>query len=172
MLGVASLPPLRLSGFAGVYLEKMFTSGATCSGCAMCSSASSPSRCRSPPSTTTMWRRQQFQPLQGFKGSTWLVVLVQVAGALLTAIVITRGQRAEDVCDGACSAVHLLSSMLLFDFAPTTLFGVGIAATAFSIWLYASPTPARRRRRGGSKRWWRRDEEDAMTHSWHRRCNR
>ena len=29
--------------------------------------------------------------------------------------------------------------MILFDFAPTPLFGLGVAATATSIWLYAKP---------------------------------
>ena len=139
---VAALTAATLSGFAGVYLEKMFTTGGT-----------------------SLWMRNvqlglfalplqvgaiiqwdyaavaRDGLLQGFCMSTWLVVFVQVAGALLTAFVI---KFAGNVLKTFATVLALLctcaASMVLFDFTPTPLFGVGVAATAASIWLYARPS--------------------------------
>ncbi len=141
-LGVcAALAAAGLSGFAGVYLEKMFTSG-----------------------SSSLWMRNvqlglfaiplqllaivqtdlekvlRFGLLQGFHASTWLVVAIQVGGALLTAIVI---KRAGNVLKTFATVLALLMTcgwcMLLFDFHPTRLFWVGVLAVAASIWLYARP---------------------------------
>ena len=79
--------------------------------------------------------------LVGFHTSTWVVVAVQVGGALLTAFVI---KFAGNVLKTFATVLALLctcmASMLLFDFQPTGLFGVGVGLTATSIWLYASPS--------------------------------
>ena len=141
-LGVcAALVAATLSGFAGVYLEKMFTSG-----------------------STSLWMRnvqlglfaiplqllaivqmdldkvQRYGLLQGFHKSTWLVVAIQVAGSLLTAIVI---KHAGNVLKTFAAVLALLMtcglSMLLFDFHPTALFWAGLLTVSTSIWLYARP---------------------------------
>ena len=142
-LGVTcAVAAATLSGFAGVYLEKMFTSGGT-----------------------SLWMRNVQLGLfaiplqvvailqwdlpavqaggiaQGFRASTWAVVGVQVAGALLTAFVI---KFAGNVLKTFATVLALLCtcfiSMLVFDFSPTTLFWFGVAATAGSIYLYAEPS--------------------------------
>ena len=108
-LGVcAAVAAAALSGFAGVYLEKMFTSGGT-----------------------SLWVRnvqlgvfaiplQAFAIYQldwqvvsqrglfhGFHPITWLVVVVQVAGALLTAIVIKFAGNILKTCDSPCAPPHM-----------------------------------------------------------------
>ena len=141
-LGVcAALVAATLSGFAGVYLEKMFTSGGT-----------------------SLWMRNvqlglfaiplqllaitqmdldkvlRYGWLQGFHKSTWLVVAIQVAGSLLTAIVI---KHAGNVLKTFAAVLALLMtcglSMLLFDYHPTALFWSGLLTVSASIWLYARP---------------------------------
>ena len=141
-LGVcAALVAATLSGFAGVYLEKMFTSG-----------------------STSLWMRNvqlglfaiplqllaivqldldkvlRYGLLQGFRPSTCLVVAIQVTGALLTAIVI---KHAGNVLKTFAAVLALLMtcglSMLIFDFHPTALFWAGVLTVAASIWLYARP---------------------------------
>jgi UDP-sugar transporter A1/2/3 len=141
-LGVcAALVAATLSGFAGVYLEKMFTSGGI-----------------------SLWMRNvqlglfaiplqllaivqldldkvlRYGLLQGFRPSTCLVVAIQVTGALLTAIVI---KHAGNVLKTFAAVLALLMtcglSMLIFDFHPTALFWAGVLTVAASIWLYARP---------------------------------
>lgn len=142
VLGVVSaLTAATLSGFAGVFLEKMFTSGGT-----------------------SLWLRNvqlalfsiplqlvaihqldaaavaKHGLLQGFKPSTWLLVAVQVGGALCIAVVI---KFAGNVLKTFATSLALLVtcgwSMLLFDFVPTPFFAVGLLLTTFSIYLYARP---------------------------------
>lgn len=142
LLGVfAALGAATLSGFAGVFLERMFTTG-----------------------NTSLWMRNvqlclftiplqllavfhvdgdaiaHHGLLQGFHASTWLVVATQVAGSLLTAVVI---KFAGNVLKTFATVLALLAtcflSTLLFDFHPTPLFAAGVAVTATSIWLYARP---------------------------------
>lgn len=149
---IAAVTAATLSGFAGVYLEKMFTSGGT-----------------------SLWMRNvqlglfaiplqviaiaqwDLQPvranglLQGFRLSTWAVIGVQVAGALLTAFVI---KFAGNVLKTFATVLALLCtcfvSCFLFDFAPTPLFWFGVAATAGSIWLYAYPSLSAQRNNSGN----------------------
>jgi UDP-sugar transporter A1/2/3 len=121
---LAALLAAALSGFAGVYLERMFTSG-----------------------SASLWMRNvqlglfaiplqlvaiaqmdgarvaRHGPLQGFHLTTWLVVAIQVFGALLTAVVI---KFAGNVLKTFATVLALLCtcawSMLLFqDFQPTRL---------------------------------------------------
>ena len=65
----------------------------------------------------------------------------QVAGALLTAFVI---KFAGNVLKTFATVLALLCtcavSTFVFDFTPTPIFGVGVGATAASIWLYARPS--------------------------------
>ena len=142
-LGVISaVAAAALSGFAGVFLEKMFTSGGT-----------------------SLWMRNvqlglfaiplqllaiyqldyafvvRHGPLHNFHFLTWVVVAVQVAGSLLTAIVI---KFAGNILKTFATVLALLMtcvwSMVLFaDFHPTPLFVAGVAITATSVWLYARP---------------------------------
>ena len=64
-----------------------------------------------------------------------------MAGALLTAFVI---KFAGNVLKTFATVLALLCtcfvSTALFDFQPTALFALGVATTAVSIWLYASPS--------------------------------
>ena len=139
---MSALLAAGLSGFAGVYLEKMFTSG-----------------------STSLWTRNvqlclfaiplqifavvqwdgdvvaQNGLLQGFRASTLAVVTVQVGGALLTAFVI---KFAGNVLKTFATVLALLCtcsiSTFLFDFNPTVLFHVGVTITALSICMYAYPS--------------------------------
>lgn len=139
---VAALSAATLSGFAGVYLEKMFTTGSTSLWMRNVQLAlfSIPLQLVA----IAQWDGDAVLAgglLQGFSASTAAVVAVQVAGALLTAFVI---KFAGNVLKTFATVLALLCtcgvSTLLFDFHPTPLFGLGVAATAASIWLYASPS--------------------------------
>lgn len=89
-LGVAAaLFAAGLSGFAGVYLEKMFTTGSTSlwmRNVQLCI-WSIPLQCLAIAQTDRV-AVSKHGFLQGFHASTWLVVAIQVGGALLTAVVI------------------------------------------------------------------------------------
>ena len=159
MLGVsAALSAATLSGFAGVYLEKMFTSGGSSlwmRNVQLCLFAI-------PLQVVTIYQLDREAVadgglLQGFQPSTWAVVAVQVAGALLTAFVI---KFAGNVLKTFATVLAILCtcfvSTFLFDFTPTLLFGFGVALTAVSIWMCAPvataaaappPPPPRRPRR-------------------------
>ena len=67
----------------------------------------------------------------------------QVAGALLIAVVI---KIAGNVLKTFATSLALLVtcgwSMVLFDFVPTRLFGMGVMLTSMSMWLYARPDDA------------------------------
>lgn len=138
----AALVAATLSGFAGVYLEKMFTTGAS-----------------------SLWMRnvqlslfavplqlaaiahadgaavREHGLMQGWLPSTWAVVFVQAAGGLIAAVVI---KHAGNILKTFATVVALLCtcavSLLVFDFTPTPLFGAGVAVTAASIWMYAKPS--------------------------------
>merc|ERR1712100_915818 len=73
--------------------------------------------------------------VQGFHTSTWVVVAVQVVGALCTAVVI---KFAGNVLKTFATVLTLLltccSSMVLFDFHPTQLFFEGIGLVCVSVW--------------------------------------
>jgi len=143
MVGVvAALSAAGLSGFAGVYLEKMFTSGSTSLWMRNVQLAlfSIPLQLVA----IAQWDLQAVRDnglLQGFQASTWAVVAVQVGGALLTAFVI---KFAGNVLKTFATVLALLCTCLvstfMFDFTPTPLFGLGVTATAGSIWLYARPS--------------------------------
>ena len=164
----AAISASALSGFAGVFLEMMYTnvpSSATSSPDAKSTSSNSPTRSSSSNAPATLWTRNvqlslftlplqfiaihasgDFEAidrhgwLQGFRFSTWLVVALQVGGALLIAVVI---KFAGNVLKTFASVVALLLtcgwSMALFDFHPTALFAAGVGTVALSIYLYSRP---------------------------------
>lgn len=139
---IAAVSAATLSGFAGVYLEKMFTSGGT--SLWMRNVQLGVFAIPLQVFAIHQWDRDVVREnglLQGFRQSTWAVVAVQVAGALLTAFVI---KFAGNVLKTFATVLALLCtcfvSCVLFDFAPTSLFWLGVAATAGSIWLYAWPS--------------------------------
>ena len=90
LLGVcAALAAATLSGFAGVFLEKMFTSGSTSLWMRNVQLA----LFAIPLQAIAVWQMdgrhvEKHGLLQGFHASTWLLVLVQLVGALCTAVVI------------------------------------------------------------------------------------
>ena len=90
LLGVcAALAAATLSGFAGVFLEKMFTSGSTSLWMRNVQLA----LFAIPLQAIAVWQMdgrhvERHGLLQGFHASTWLLVLVQLVGALCTAVVI------------------------------------------------------------------------------------
>lgn len=135
----AALGAAALSGFAGVYLELMFTSGAT-----------------------SLWvRNVQLAlfsiPLQvaavlqqdgatvrahgllyGFHASTWMLVGLQFAGGLLAATVIKyAGNILKTFATVLAILCTCLVSTFIFDFQPTALFWAGVAVVGASIWLYS-----------------------------------
>lgn len=145
LLGVlAALGAATLSGFAGVYLEKMFTSGRTSlwmRNVQLCLFTI-------PLQLVTIYHMDgravaRDGVLQGFCASTWVVVVVQVAGALLTAVVI---KFAGNVLKTFAAVLALLAtslvSLVLFDFQPTSLYATGVATVSLSVWLYARPGDA------------------------------
>lgn len=140
LLGVcAALGAAGLSGFAGVYLELMFTSGAS-----------------------SLWMRNVqlclFSiPLQmlavitqdaavlkahglfhGFHQSTWALVALQFAGGMLAAVVI---KYAGNILKTFATVLAILCtcfvSVPLFSFQPTPLFWGGVVVVSFSVWMYA-----------------------------------
>ena len=141
---VAALAAAVLSGFAGVYLERMFSSGSLWMRNVQLGLFAVPLQV----AAIVQWDLEAVRErglLQGFRWSTLAVIFVQVAGALLTAFVI---KFAGNVLKTFATVLALLLtctvSTFLFDFTPTPLFGFGISATALSIWLYARPSLAAR----------------------------
>jgi len=139
----ASLVAAGLSGFAGVYLEMMFTRG-----------------------TTSIWMRnlqltiftlplQTLTVLQtdrahiaahgalyGFWASTWAVVAIQVAGGLIVAVVIKyAGNILKTFAAVLAILVTCLVSYLMpaLGFVATPLFGLGVVSVIVSIGLYSRP---------------------------------
>jgi len=142
----AALMAAALSGFAGVYLEKMFTVG----GISLWMRNVQLGLFAIPLQLLAVYQTDgkavyKHGLLQGFHPSTWAVVAIQVGGALLTAIVI---KHAGNVLKTFATVLALLCtcgwSMLLFDFHPTSLFWAGVSLTATSIWMYARPDDALR----------------------------
>lgn len=139
---VSALAAATLSGFAGVYLEKMYTSGG--SSIWMRNVQLGIFALPLQVLAIVQWDLEAVKRdglLQGFRWSTAAVIFVQVAGALLTAFVI---KFAGNVLKTFATVLALLCtcfvSTFMFDFTPTPLFGLGVAATAASIWLYARPS--------------------------------
>jgi len=140
VLGVAAaLSAAALSGFAGVFLELMFTSGAV-----------------------SLWLRNvqlgMFAiPLQllailqhdrvamrehgvfyGFHPSTWMLVFVQAAGGMLAAVVIKyAGNILKTFATVLAILCTCLVSIPLFAFQPTLLFWVGVAVVITAVWMYS-----------------------------------
>jgi len=141
-LGVsAALAAASISGFAGVFLEKMFTSGGTSLWMrnVQLGLFAIPLQCIAIAQVDGQ-RVMRRGLVQGFHTSTWVVVAVQVVGALCTAVVI---KFAGNVLKTFATVLALLltcgSSMVLFDFHPTQLFFEGIGLVCVSVWLYARP---------------------------------
>jgi len=140
-LGVAAaVTAATTSGFAGVYLERIFTSGSTSLWMRNVQLAlfSIPLQCLAVSADRAAIMR--FGLLQGFRASTWLVVFIQVCGALIIALVIKfAGNVLKTFATVLALLVTCVWSTFLFDFHPTALFGAGVSMTAASIWLYARP---------------------------------
>ncbi len=140
----AALASAALSGFAGVYLEKMFTAGSSSlwvRNVQLCMYTIPLQAATVHINDGVAIRRHGL--MQGFRPSTWMVVVVQVAGGLLTAIVI---KHAGNILKTFATVIALICtcviSMGIFDFTPTPLFGLGVASVTSSIWLYSSKNTA------------------------------
>ena len=141
-LGVAAaLTAAALSGFAGVYLEKVFTSGNASlwmRNVQLCLFTIPWQLLAIAQSDAQAIRRHGW--FQGFHASTWLVVAIQVGGALLTAVVIKHaGNVLKTFATVLAILLTIIWSMVLFDFHPTALFGIGALLVAASVFLYARP---------------------------------
>ncbi len=135
----AALASAALSGFAGVYLEKMFTAGSSSlwvRNIQLCMYTIPLQVATVHINDGAAIRRHGL--MQGFYPSTWMVVAVQVAGGLLTAIVI---KHAGNILKNFANVIAMIStcviSMGIFDFTPTLLFGLGVVSVISSIWLYS-----------------------------------
>ena len=138
---VAALTAAALSGFAGVYLEKVFTSGNASlwmRNVQLCLFTIPWQLLAIAQSDAQAIRRHGW--FQGFHASTWLVVAIQVGGALLTAVVIKHaGNVLKTFATVLAILLTIIWSMVLFDFHPTALFGIGALLVAASVFLYARP---------------------------------
>ncbi|BGP14015.1 hypothetical protein JCM10213_005600 [Rhodosporidiobolus nylandii] len=86
-----------------------------------------------------------------FGGWAWAVVLIQVFGGLVTALVI---RYSDNIMKGFATSLAIVLSfcagIILFDFQVTLSFLVGTAIVVASTYLYNSPDTARRGLTGGS----------------------
>lgn len=140
---VASLSAAILSGFAGVFLEKTFNRR-----------------------SATLWELNVLLallslPLQalailefdraeiherglfyGFHADTWLVILIQAVGGLLTAVVI---KYAGNMLKSFATSVSLIStsfiSIPMMGYSPTAVFWFGLALVCTATTLYGLPQP-------------------------------
>ncbi|KAL3920486.1 MAG: hypothetical protein SGPRY_005234 [Prymnesium sp.] len=148
--GVAALGAAGLSGFAGVYLELMFTRTGSSLFMRNVQLAlfSIPLQLYAIYQTdyaavTNLGVRLGWTSLAPSFSITWAVVFIQFAGAMLTAIVI---KYAGNILKTFATVLALLCtcfvSMLVFDFFPTPLFWVGVAVVSCSVILYSMPLVA------------------------------
>jgi UDP-sugar transporter A1/2/3 len=139
----ASLVAAGLSGFAGVYLELMFTRGSTSIWMRNVQLAIF----TLPLQTLTVFQTDRAHiaahgALHGFWPSTWVVVAIQVAGGLIVAIVIKyAGNILKTFAAVLAILVTCLVSYLLpaLGFVATPLFGLGVVFVIVSIGLYSRP---------------------------------
>ncbi|GAA6026882.1 hypothetical protein JCM8097_005930 [Rhodosporidiobolus ruineniae] len=86
-----------------------------------------------------------------FGGWAWSVVLIQVFGGLVTALVI---RYSDNIMKGFATSLAIVLSfvagIILFEFQVTTSFLVGTAMVVTSTYLYNSPDAPRRGLTGGS----------------------
>lgn len=139
----AALGAALLSGFAGVYLELMFTAA----GSSLWVRNVQLALFSIPLQAVAIMQNdlaavQERGMLQGFQASTWAVVFVQFAGAMLTAVVI---KYAGNILKTFATVLALLCtcgvSMFVFDFHPTALFWAGVCFVSASVALYSMRVP-------------------------------
>jgi len=140
---VASIVAAGLSGFAGVYLELMFTRGST----SIWMRNVQLTLFTLPLQTLTVYQSDHAHIarhglLHGFYASTWAVVGIQVAGGLIVAVVIKyAGNILKTFAAVLAILVTCLVSYLLpqLGFVATPLFGLGVTIVILSIVLYSRP---------------------------------
>jgi len=141
--GLAALGAAGLSGFAGVYLELVFTKA----GSSLFMRNIQLALFSIPLQAVAILQTDREAVLadgmmQGFNASTWAVVFIQFAGAMLTAVVI---KYAGNILKTFATVLALLCtcfvSMLVFHFHPTPLFWLGVATVSMSVFLYSMKLP-------------------------------
>ena len=79
----------------------------------------------------------------GYSTLVWLVIIQQAIGGLIVAVVV---RYADNILKGFATSISIivsaLSSVYLFEFTLTTMFGIGTILVVTSIYLYALPNKA------------------------------
>ena len=79
----------------------------------------------------------------GYNSLVWLVIIQQAIGGLIVAVVV---RYADNILKGFATSISIivsaLSSVYLFEFTLTTMFGIGTILVVTSIYLYALPNKA------------------------------
>jgi len=140
LLGVcAALGAAGLSGFAGVYLELMFTSGASSlwmRNVQLCFFSIPLQMLAVMTQDTAVLKAHGL--FYGFHQSTWALVALQFAGGMLAAVVI---KYAGNILKTFATVLAILCtcfiSIPLFSFQPTPLFWGGVFVVSLSVWMYA-----------------------------------
>ena len=138
----SSLTSALFSGFAGVYLELMFTSG----GASLWVRNVQLGVFAIPLQAAAVWQQERhhiaahgpLRLLHGFHLSTWFLVLMMAAGGLATAIVIKYAGNMLKIFTTVVSLlITCVISVPFFGLEPTREFVMGIAATVVSMGLYS-----------------------------------
>ncbi|KAL1499309.1 hypothetical protein AB1Y20_011517 [Prymnesium parvum] len=142
VLGVTlCLAAAALSGFAGIFLEKVYIR----KGSSLWALNVHLAALSLPMQLVAMVRSdgalvREHGLFAGFHYDTWAVILIQAFGGLLTGVVI---KYAGNVLKGYANAIAILttcvSSMVLFKYLPTALFMVGLVTVCISTVMYAAP---------------------------------
>ena len=140
---VACITAAALSGFAGVFLEKVYNR----KGASLWALNVHLALISLPLQLVAILRfdRQLFSagPFAGFHYDTWLVICIQAFGGLLTAVVI---KYAGNILKAFATALAILTTCLLamplFDYEPTHLFWIGMVVVCIATVMYGTQPPS------------------------------
>ena len=130
-----------LSGFAGVFLEKVYNQGSS-SLWALNAQLASISLLVQAAAVMRVdgARLVEDGVFAGFHADTWAVILIQAFGGLLTGLVI---KHAGTVLKAFATALAILSTcltaMAISKYSPTSLFWLGVALVCTAICMYSAP---------------------------------
>jgi len=139
---VAVLAACLTSGMAGVYLEKVLKGGGLWTRNVQMALFSIPL------ALVGVWMENKEQViadgfLQGYSYLVWCVILLQAAGGLVVAAVLKYSDNIQKCFGNAMATVLncVLSSLLLREFAPNFIFGVGVSLVLLATTMYSLGAP-------------------------------